>query len=264
MQSWWEEDPRVPEYINKLEDAQKKALRASLPITNEWLVATASKSLLFAARFPIQRPVWDSKPPSTKTWAAWKLWARDSQLTVKQEQRASGARGDTFGSASAAIGFHSPIPSFSHAASNFHAPALSFEAQFTSGMDALALAATNEKSVLDDLVASNKTLSELTAKKLTHIEQLLSSRTNATTPIPTQGDAKLILQLRAAIKGRWVPGGFCSTHGYGVSADHDSASCKNKKPGHVDTATRSSPAGHGHDKHINKGWDAFVTASASK
>ena len=80
-------------------------------------------------------------------------------------------------------------------------------------MDALALAATNEKTVLDNLVVSNKTLSELTAKKLAHIEQLLSSRTNATTPIPTQGDAKLILQLRAAIKGRWVPGGFCSTHG---------------------------------------------------
>ena len=131
-------------------------------------------------------------------------------------------------------------------------------------MDALALAATNEKTVLDNLVASNKTLSELTAKKLTHIEQLLSSRINATTPIPTHGDAKLILQLRAAIKGRWVPGGFCSTHGYGVSADHDSASCKNKKPGHVDTATRSLPAGHSHDKHINKGWDVFITASASK
>ena len=54
MQSWWEEDPCVPKYINKLEDAQKKALRASLPITNKWLVATASKSLLSAASFPIQ------------------------------------------------------------------------------------------------------------------------------------------------------------------------------------------------------------------
>jgi hypothetical protein len=52
IQSWWEEDTRVPEYINKLEDVQKKALRASLPITNKWLVATASKSLLIAASFP--------------------------------------------------------------------------------------------------------------------------------------------------------------------------------------------------------------------
>ena len=35
MQTWWEADPCVPEYINKLEDAQKKAHRAGLPITNE-------------------------------------------------------------------------------------------------------------------------------------------------------------------------------------------------------------------------------------
>jgi hypothetical protein len=66
MQAWWEEDPRVPEYINKLEDAQKKAARATLPITNDWLAATATKSLLAAGSFPIQRPVWDARLPATR------------------------------------------------------------------------------------------------------------------------------------------------------------------------------------------------------
>jgi hypothetical protein len=42
-------------------------------------------------------------------------------------------------------------------------------------MDALALATTNEKAVLDSLVASNKTLSELTAKKIARIEEPISS-----------------------------------------------------------------------------------------
>jgi len=265
MQSWWEDDPRVPEYINKLEDAQKKAARASLPITNEWLAATATKSLLAAGSFPIQRPVWDAKLPATKTWSAWKQWARESQLTVEREQRASGARGDTFGSASAAIDYHRPSPSSGFAGAAGRATLPSFEEQFANGMDALALAATNEKAVLDNLVSSNKVLSELTAKKLAAIEQLIISK--ATTPgaAPSTGDAKLVAQLRAAIKGKWSPGGFCSSHGYGVSADHTSATCKNKKSGHVDSATRSSPAGHGHDKHINKGWDAFLsTGSATK
>jgi hypothetical protein len=32
MQAWWEEDPHVPEYINCLEDAQKKAHRAGLVV----------------------------------------------------------------------------------------------------------------------------------------------------------------------------------------------------------------------------------------
>ena len=29
---WWAEDPRVPEYVNRLEEAQRKSVRASLPI----------------------------------------------------------------------------------------------------------------------------------------------------------------------------------------------------------------------------------------
>jgi len=35
MHGWWAEDPRIPEYINRIEDAQKKAARANLPITND-------------------------------------------------------------------------------------------------------------------------------------------------------------------------------------------------------------------------------------
>jgi hypothetical protein len=209
--------------------------------------------------------MWDSKPPSTKTWAAWKQWARESQLTIKREQRASGARRDIFGSASAAVEYHRPVPSSSSFTGGaFHAPVLSFEAQFFSGMDALALAATNKNTVLDNLISSNNTLSELTAKRIAHIKQLLSSCSGIPNPATLLGYTKLVAQLRATIKGKWVTGGFCSTHGHGVSADHNSASCKNKKPGHIDTATCSSPAGYGHDKHINKGWDAFLTISSSK
>jgi hypothetical protein len=243
---------------------QKKAARAALPITNEWLVPTATKSLLSAGSFPIQQPVWDAKLPTTKTWAAWKQWARESQLTIEREQQASGARGDTFGSASAAVEYHRPASTSSFAgAAICHSLPSTFEEQFANGMDTLALAATNEKAVLDNLVASNKVLSELTAKKISAIEQLLAkgSHPGAT---PASGDAKTVAQLKAAIKGKWVSGGFCSSHGYGVGADHDSVSCKNKKPGHVDTATRANPAGHGQDKHINKGWDAFLSASAPK
>jgi hypothetical protein len=129
-------------------------------------------------------------------------------------------------------------------------------------MDALALAATNDKTVLDNLLATNKTLTDSIAKKLTNLESLFTK--NPTTAAPstsTTNDARLIAQLKAAIKGKWAPGGFCSTHGYGVSADHTSASCKNKKPGHIDSATRANPAGHGADKNINKGWDTFLTVS---
>jgi hypothetical protein len=203
MQSWWEEVPRVPEYINRLEDAQKKAHHAGLTITNEWLAATASKSLLSAGSFPLQRPVWGAKLPTTKTWAAWKLWARETQLTIKREQRATGARGDTFGSASAAIEYHRPSPSSAgFAGGSLRTSPPSFEEQFASGLDALALAATNKKAVLDNLFASNKALSELTAKKIDRLEQLLSSRGALPGTALSPNDAKLIAQLCAVIKGK--------------------------------------------------------------
>jgi hypothetical protein len=250
MQSWWEEDPRVPKYINRLEDAQKKASRsrAALPITNEWLAATATKSLLAAGSFPIQRPVWNANLPATKTWPAWMQWARESQIAAHRRAQAAC--------------LWRPRRHLRLCFGRHRLP--SFEEQFANGLDALALAATNEKAVLDNLVSSNKVLSELTAKKLATIEQLLISKSAAPGAAPSTADTKLVAQLRAAFKGKWVTGGFCSTHGYGVSADHDSSTCKNKKPGHVDTASRSSPAGPGHDKHINKGWDAFLSGSANK
>ena len=38
----WADDPRVPEYVNHLEDAQRKSVRALLPIDNKWLAAIAT------------------------------------------------------------------------------------------------------------------------------------------------------------------------------------------------------------------------------
>jgi hypothetical protein len=253
MQGWWQDDPRVPEYINKLKEAQKKAARANLPLTNAGLAATASLSLLTAGSFPKQRTDWDSLPPTSKTWAAWKTWARTAQQTIEREQRATHAR-------AGGLVYHQTTPAPQHFAGSVLG--LSFQEQFASGMDALALAATNDKTVLDNLIATNKSLSDSVAKKLTTLESLFTKNPTTTTLTPgASNDARLVAQLRAAIKGKWAAGGFCSSHGYGVSADHTSASCKNKKPGHVDSATRANPAGHGADKNINKGWDAFLSAS---
>ena len=43
---WWAEDPRVPGFINIFEDAQKKATRASLTITDYWLATMSTSDLL--------------------------------------------------------------------------------------------------------------------------------------------------------------------------------------------------------------------------
>ena len=59
---WLDEDPRVPEYVNRLKEAQRNSVRASLPIDDKWLAAIATDSLLAAGSFHKQRPNWDSLP----------------------------------------------------------------------------------------------------------------------------------------------------------------------------------------------------------
>ena len=73
MHLWWAEDPRLPEFINRFNDAQKKATRASLPITDNWLASVATSALLSEKSFPNDHPYWDGLVPSAQTWTAWKL-----------------------------------------------------------------------------------------------------------------------------------------------------------------------------------------------
>ena len=64
--------PRVPQYVMKLEEAQQKADRAALPISDDWLAAFATSSLLHANSFSTNRPSWDGKAKAEQTWVAWK------------------------------------------------------------------------------------------------------------------------------------------------------------------------------------------------
>ena len=73
MHMWWAEDQRVLKYINRFDDAQKKATSASLPITDEWIAAMATSALLSANSFPNDCPSWDGLVPYAQTWTYWKL-----------------------------------------------------------------------------------------------------------------------------------------------------------------------------------------------
>ena len=96
---WWAEDPRVPEYINRLEDSLRKSVRTTLPIDDKWLPAISTGSLLAAGSFPKQLLDWDSLPRANKTWETWKTTFRLHQFTLEREQRATGEWVDVFGSA---------------------------------------------------------------------------------------------------------------------------------------------------------------------
>ncbi len=55
-----------------MEDAQKKANRAGMPIANVELVMMALAAVLAAQHFPREVDDWEGLPPSSRTWTAWK------------------------------------------------------------------------------------------------------------------------------------------------------------------------------------------------
>ena len=64
----WEQDPRVPEYLNALKDTQRKSVRAGLPFSEDLLTAIGSSSLLKANSSPKDRATWDGKDPEEQTF----------------------------------------------------------------------------------------------------------------------------------------------------------------------------------------------------
>jgi hypothetical protein len=72
MSQYYEGTPDIPKYIFLLEDAQRKAARAHLPLTNQTLTILASTALLAADTFPHTTELWEELEPADKTWAAWK------------------------------------------------------------------------------------------------------------------------------------------------------------------------------------------------
>ncbi len=59
--------PDIPEYIFLLEDAQRKAARAHLPVNDQTLTVLASTALLATDTFPCTTELWEELNPADKT-----------------------------------------------------------------------------------------------------------------------------------------------------------------------------------------------------
>ena len=80
MQSYYEQADRILQYISLLEDAQKKAKRAQMPIADAELVMMASAADLAVQHFPRKVDNWEGLPALARTWSAWKKAFRLAHL----------------------------------------------------------------------------------------------------------------------------------------------------------------------------------------
>lgn len=221
MMTYYAKAEGIPEYINMLEDAQRKLARARLPMSNDQLLAIASTAVLASEHYPRPTDDWEAKPREEKTWTAWKAHYRAAHLARKRQQLAAN-QAPYHGAAHTAM------------ASNDMPITPDTFAKLDGYLDNLAAAATTEKTTLAQLIENNAALTAsvtaLTASvtALTTAYTLLSNSTNPSVPAhrPTSNN-----------------NGYCWTHGYRVSSGHTSATCTRKAPGHKDAATRANTMG---------------------
>jgi hypothetical protein len=143
MSQYYEGLPDIPKYIFLLEDAQRKAARAHLPVTDKTLTVLASTALLAADTFPCTTELWEELEPADKTWAAWKT----AYLAAHNKKRANclHATGEA---------------DYLSRANSAHATTLNpgLLDSIDNALNNLASAASNKKAILEQLIASNSSL----------------------------------------------------------------------------------------------------------
>jgi len=80
MQAYYKQADGIPQYIALLEDAQKKAKRAQMPIADAELVMMAFAAVLAVQHFPRKVDNWEGLPALARTWSAWKKAFRLAHL----------------------------------------------------------------------------------------------------------------------------------------------------------------------------------------
>jgi hypothetical protein len=145
MHQYYIQADGIPQYINMLEDAQKNAKRAGMPIPDIKLVMMALEAVLAAQHFLREVDDWEGLPSSARTWSGWKMAFRLAHVKRQCQILALGG-GEPLG------GAHGVLPA--------SAPAIGL---LESALNNLALAALNDTAVLQQLTAANLALTSSVA-----------------------------------------------------------------------------------------------------
>ena len=78
MMTMYTEVDSISEYINVLEDAWKRSARAAMPITDEQVMAIASRVGLGSGYYDTECQQWTKLPKDQFSWVARKATFRDA------------------------------------------------------------------------------------------------------------------------------------------------------------------------------------------
>lgn len=231
MMTYYTMADSILEYINMLEEVQRKLARAKLPMSNNQLLTIASTTVLASKHSPRPTDEWEAKPCDNKTWDASKAHYCTAHLACKRQQLAAG-QPVFHGSANA-------VTTANNAPITPETPS-----RLDGYLENLAAAATTGKTTLTQLIENKAALTASVAAliasvtALTVAYTLLANGKPPTTPYPTP--ACKISQLTKMDPN---PMGYCWMHGYQVRVGHTSSTCTSKAEGHNDAANSTNTMG---------------------
>ncbi len=114
----------------------------------------------------------------------------------------------------------------------------------------LALTATNDTAVLQQLTLANLALTATTGTLTATNKKLVDAATARAKGAPIAG-APIAVPPAERVRFPAHPGNYCWTHGHLIRKEHTSATCATKATGHHDNATAANTLG-GSEK--DKGW----------
>lgn len=125
--------------------------------------------------------------------------------------------------------------------------------QMVTSLDTLALAAVQKNETLEQLIKINE-MKEITLKNL--MAQLAAEKNNLLQTLGHHQQSRIenwgkqYFWRGSSTASKWNPNGYCWSHGYKVTKNHNSNTCRTRKDGHKEEATRANTMG-GSTENIN-------------
>jgi hypothetical protein len=107
----------------------------------------------------------------------------------------------------------------------------------------LTSAATTERTMLNQLIKTNTSLTTMVATLMASVTALTAAYTLFANKTPSVMQQPTTGKPAACPKFGLDPNGYCWTHGYWIKLGHNSATCTNKAEGHQLSATCSNNMG---------------------
>jgi hypothetical protein len=183
----YEDTEGIPEYINALEDAQKRSKRAGADdaFSDHNLIIIATSAMLSTQQYEPTNQKWEDLEEDKKTWARWKKMYKSAEAKAKVRHIATGGN-DQFGAAHRA----QERPNTSRAPQGAPPSGKTQGEQLDEYFDALALAATTDQGVLAELVASNSKLTMANSDLVTAVAVLTKANAVLTTKLGQAGGGR--------------------------------------------------------------------------